>query len=337
MYNYLKRIQKTFQMHVPRHISILALCAIIGATLSCTVFLYNALAFFNFNALAYSHVPSDAQAASGDYGIMSASGDSNITPFSQKELAQSSEQKRYKVSIHVDDKVIESVSTGETVENILARSGILVEKPDEVSPSLETNIESDTDITVYRIKNYTEEVLEPIPFETIRRPSEKLSTGESVVAQRGVDGQQKEVVEIYSRDGKETLRYTLKTTVIKNPVPQIIEYGKGGTVNAAGKVYTFKRMLRVTASAYTTENKKWNHTASGTTARFGAIAVDPNIIPMGTKMLITSLDGKSWIYGVAVAEDTGGSIKGNKVDLFFDTRKECINFGVRKAKVYILD
>jgi len=71
-------------------------------------------------------------------------------------------------------------------------------------------------------------------------------------------------------------------------------------------------------------------------ARVGAIAVDPKVIPLGTKMYILS-SGGTWIYGVAVAEDTGGSIKGYKIDLFFDTYDECINFGVRSAAVYILE
>ena len=53
-------------------------------------------------------------------------------------------------------------------------------------------------------------------------------------------------------------------------------------------------------------------------------------------MYIVSSDG-TITYGVATAEDCGGSIKGNRVDLFFDTYSECINFGVRSCTVYILD
>ena len=74
---------------------------------------------------------------------------------------------------------------------------------------------------------------------------------------------------------------------------------------------------------------------SGTLARVGAIAVDPTVIPLGTKMYVVSNDGQ-YVYGYCVAEDIGGGIKGNKIDLYFDTYAECWDFGVRMCTVYIL-
>jgi len=96
------------------------------------------------------------------------------------------------------------------------------------------------------------------------------------------------------------------------------------------------KVLKVSATAYTTERQTHKKTATGTLARVGAIAVDPKVIPYGTKMYVVAADG-SWIYGNAVAEDCGGGIKGNKIDLFFDTYEECINFGVKNAVVYIVE
>jgi 3D (Asp-Asp-Asp) domain-containing protein len=96
------------------------------------------------------------------------------------------------------------------------------------------------------------------------------------------------------------------------------------------------KILTVSATAYTTERQENKVTATGTTARVGAIAVDPKIIPYGTRMYVLASDG-SWVYGYASAEDCGGGIKGNKIDLFFDTYDECIQFGVKDAVVYILD
>ncbi|MPM47835.1 hypothetical protein SDC9_94556 [bioreactor metagenome] len=143
-------------------------------------------------------------------------------------------------------------------------------------------------------------------------------------------------------------------------VPRIIEYGtgvarvkqsalsvsgdvlaavdaEGGTLTtASGKQLSYSKSLDVTATAYTTERQAWKITATGTTARVGAIAVDPKVIPYGTRMFIVSADG-SITYGLAVAEDCGGSIKGNKIDLFFNTYDECISFGRRACTVYILN
>ena len=77
-------------------------------------------------------------------------------------------------------------------------------------------------------------------------------------------------------------------------------------------------------------------TASGTTARPGTVAVDTRVIPLGTKLYVESLDATS-DYGFAIAEDTGGAIKGNRIDLFYPSNADAIRFGRRNVKVYILD
>jgi 3D (Asp-Asp-Asp) domain-containing protein len=114
----------------------------------------------------------------------------------------------------------------------------------------------------------------------------------------------------------------------------IIEDGVIITPN--GEVLTYTSSLVVKATAYNNQDpgcSKW--TATGTLCRVGAIAVDPRVIPYGTRMYIVSNDGR-YIYGVAVAEDCGGSIKGNRIDLYFDTVEECNRFGVRNCTVYFL-
>ncbi len=77
-------------------------------------------------------------------------------------------------------------------------------------------------------------------------------------------------------------------------------------------------------------------TKSGTYAKVGTVAVDPTVIPLGTKLYIEYADG-SGAYGYATAEDTGSAIKGYRVDLFFNTYQECIEFGRRRVVVYVLE
>lgn len=77
-------------------------------------------------------------------------------------------------------------------------------------------------------------------------------------------------------------------------------------------------------------------TKSGTKAKVGTVAVDPTVIPLGTKLYIEYADGTG-AYGYATAEDTGSAIKGYRVDLFFNTYQECIEFGRRRVVVYILE
>lgn len=105
-------------------------------------------------------------------------------------------------------------------------------------------------------------------------------------------------------------------------------------MTSSGESYTYVDVMTCSATAYTCEGYV-GHTYSGTLARVGAIAVDPTVIPLGTKMYVVSNDGQ-YAYGYCVAEDIGGGIKGNKIDLYFDTYAECWDFGVRMCTVYIL-
>ncbi len=109
----------------------------------------------------------------------------------------------------------------------------------------------------------------------------------------------------------------------------------GNTITTPqGEVLTFTKKLDCIATAYSC-NGEPGITYSGTQARVGAIAVDPSFIPLGTTLYIVTNDGQ-YIYGVAVAEDIGGAIKGNIIDLYFNTFDECWIFGVRDCSVYVL-
>lgn len=118
-----------------------------------------------------------------------------------------------------------------------------------------------------------------------------------------------------------------------------IEYpiiGENTITTASGEVLTYTHTMTVEATAYTkTDEGCDNWTATGTLARYGAIAVDPSVIPYGTRMYIVSWDG-SVVYGYATAEDCGGAINGNRVDLYYDTYEECIQFGRRDCTIYFL-
>ena len=100
-----------------------------------------------------------------------------------------------------------------------------------------------------------------------------------------------------------------------------------------GEVLTYDRVMTSLATAYCDKGL----TATGTQARVGAIAVDPEVIPYGTRMFIVSKDGE-YIYGLATAEDCGSKkhIYDTRIDLHFDTYAECRAFGARYCRVYFL-
>lgn len=93
----------------------------------------------------------------------------------------------------------------------------------------------------------------------------------------------------------------------------------------------YSRVVRVEATAYSSAQPGLSaYTATGTLCRYGVIATDPSFIPLGTKVYIPG-------YGYAVAEDTGGAIYGNRIDIAFDTVGECYEFGRQWVDLYIIE
>lgn len=100
------------------------------------------------------------------------------------------------------------------------------------------------------------------------------------------------------------------------------------------------KVIYCNASAYTAAaDECWPYadglTATGVKCQVGVVAVDPRVIPLKSKLYIEAVDG-SFVYGYCTAEDTGGAIKGNKIDLAMNTKSDCFQFGRRQVKVYIL-
>ena len=241
------------------------------------------------------------------------------------------------ITVTADGETTETYSyEGETVNDIIKRLGIAVANMDEILPDGEKIITDKMDIRVMRVTSEIVETIEGIEFEHISRPSQLINAGDSTIIQSGKTGTKSTISEVYKRDGVEIYRAVLEEKVTEVPVPEIAEYGTGGVVTTKdGRQLRFKRYIDVKATAYSTEGLSNKMTAIGTKARVGAIAVDKSVIPLGTRVYVASRDGKSWVYGTAVAEDTG--VKGKWVDLFFNTQKECRIFGVKNARVYILE
>lgn len=189
----------------------------------------------------------------------------------------------------------------------------------------------------------TESKKEEISYNTVKRLNSSLGAGETVTVREGEEGEKTVKYRIKYENGVEVARETLEETVTKNPVDKVVEYGNKSTEfssPANGDKLNYKYVLECNATAYdmsAEENGGYaGQTATGVPLEKGVIAVDPRVIPLGSRVYIEALDG-SWSYGYAVAADTGGAIKGNRVDLCYRTRSECIQFGRRKCRVYVLN
>ena len=99
----------------------------------------------------------------------------------------------------------------------------------------------------------------------------------------------------------------------------------------AGTAAAEGRALYVTATAYSAQDPGNSaYTASGTHVRHGVIAVDPSVIPLGSRVFIPG-------YGEAVAEDIGWGIQGYMIDVAFDTHEEALMFGRQNIEIYLLE
>lgn len=277
----------------------------------------------------------DAQAAlakSGfgteEYTILS------VVETSDDEFAVTIKEK-FDVSIVADGNTTVCHTGDNTVRNILRQAEIKLGEDDIVEPSLDTTVTEPGQIKVTRVTKQQKTQTQEIPFTTETRTTDELYVGDSRVAQEGVNGTEEITLEYTYHDGQQVSCTQVDTKTVTEPVTKIIENGsKQPTVQTSGgSSVTYSKVLTVEATAYSGGGK----TASGTSARVGAIAVDPRVIPLGSRLYITSADGTSWVYGYAVAEDTGGAIKGNRIDLYYNSEAQCNSFGRRTAKVYILN
>ena len=184
---------------------------------------------------------------------------------------------------------------------------------------------------------------EDIAYNTVKKLNSGLDAGTIVTIQEGETGRAVRTVKVKYVDGEEVSREITNEEVVKQPVDKVVEYGsKNATANspASTGALNYKYVIECSATAYDLspeENGGYGGmTATGVPLDKGVIAVDPRVIPLGSRVYVEALDG-SWSYGYAVAADTGGAIKGNRVDLCYRTRSECIQFGRRKCRVYVLN
>ncbi|GFN21730.1 ubiquitin-like domain-containing protein [Thermanaeromonas sp. C210] len=214
-----------------------------------------------------------------------------------------------------------------TVEAALARAGIALGPEDRVEPGRERIIGQGDTIRVVRVATKTETVEEELAYRVVRRPDPQLEKGITRLVQRGQKGIQRTEYRVTYEDGREVKRELVSQTVLKEPVAEVVAVGTLSKVSRGGRVFGFRRVLWATATAYTHTGRR---TATGTVPRVGTVAVDPSVIPLGSRLYIEG-------YGYGRAEDVGSSIKGDRIDVFLDSEEATRRWGVRRVKVYVLE
>lgn len=343
-----------FTEHLRRRIlAIPAKCYVILLTLCClSLTLFALFSTLNIVYVSDSHGASrmlitrveDPEELMDLSGIVAEEEDSVYFTAFNGNLASLSIQRAVPITVHADGEEHVTKLAGGTVTEALAACGIELGEHDYTEPSLHTVVSEDEPITVHRVEYQDTVTYESIPCETeyVYTSLFYRNKSRTMTVQQGREGTNEITHRLRIVDGEVESSQVVSVVMTEAPVNTIIKAYKAGApvsdlagpevVNGVPSSYTAVYTGR--ATGYSASRGRG---ASGLGLGYGTVAVNPNLIPYGTKLYITSTDGK-FVYGYAIATDTGGALLNGSclVDLFYETYSEALMNGVQQVNVYVV-
>lgn len=233
------------------------------------------------------------------------------------------------VSLTVGDKKIGNFQTTKTtVKEILAEKKIKLGPWDEMNVHPDDRVTDGLDIVIDKVEERVTKEVKKIDYKTEEKKDDELPKGEEKVEQKGKEGREVFLVTQLYKNGKPMMEngkpvISKKLVEKVDPVKEIVRIGTNETV-AVDDGMPSGTPVKFESTCYNLQGT----TASGVPAGKGKVAVDPNVIPLGTKLWIEG-------YGDAVAADTGGAIKGKIIDVWLPTDADCEKWGRRTVNVII--
>ena len=230
-------------------------------------------------------------------------------------------------------------TTADTVEALLKEQQLELSDLDRVEPGIDKTVTADMAVDVIRVEEVTDVVEEEVAFSTVRKNDSSLTKGKEQVVASGSNGLVEKRYTVVLENGKEVSRELVSEDVKKEAAQRVVAVGtkaiqqapsRGTSSAVAGKTITME------ATAYnwdcaTCDGRGLTSTGYNLKANpDGVIAVDPRVIPLGTKVYVEG-------YGYAVARDTGGAIKGNRIDVHMRSISAARQFGRQSVKVTIIE
>lgn len=264
------------------------------------------------------------------------------------------------VTLTADGETRNCTTTANTVEEFLLQMDITLGEDDIVTPPISESIFEGMSVVVQRVEFREETTTEVVDYGFITEETDELANGTSKIKQYGIEGERTLVTKSRYVDGELSESVVVSDEVTKEPVDQIkligtgkapsyqqnsssgsssggasVDNAAGSFTDANGNTVYYKKKLTGSSTAYYAAEGAI--TATGVPVYVGGVAVNPNVIPYGSKLYIVSSDGKK-VYGYATAVDTGGALMSGSVlvDVFYPTYNECINWGRRNVTVYVL-
>lgn len=264
--------------------------------------------------------------------------------------------KKEKIVLKVDGKEIILNSYCGTVEELLNENNIHYDDNDIIYPSIDSKLKDNMSIKITSVQRITVSEHSRIPYKTITKKDNSLPKGTNKTVKKGKEGRKTIVYEEVYHGDKLVSRIADKEIIREKPVNEVITQGMGTSyasktidisqessntkespntnsgIKSSNTNYSVRsnntkgNKMTVSATAYSSGTI----TSTGTRPRWGTIAVDPRIIPYGAKVYIPKFNM------TFVAEDCGGGIKGNRIDIFMNSSSACYNWGVRSIDIYIV-
>ena len=227
----------------------------------------------------------------------------------------------------------ETVTVGELLDSL----GIVFDDDDLLSRPIDTVVEENMTVTLDEVTFTTTTEDSVLAYAVVEKQVDTIKKGTSQIVRKGENGLARKTFRNRLVNGEIESSELLSEVTVTQPVSEIKQIGVGGVYTAAdGKSYNYSHYIDVTATAYgKNDGSSGDWTYSGTRATRGVIAVDPKVIPLRSKVYVVGDYGD---YGVNSADDIGGGIKGNRIDICMDcSLEEMLRFGRRQMRVYILE
>ncbi len=254
------------------------------------------------------------------------------------DLLHAGTYKEIQFTVHVDGKSYPILTNQSTVSEALKENGLELGALDHLTGAeATTKPENGMEITLVRVTKEQVKETQVLWAQTKYVLDKSLQVGEYVTRNSGKNGSVVRTYEVVYENGV-AISKTLVSTVRTEAVDQLIAYNEVYSFsNSRGQQITYSNAINGVATAYIPDGK-WGYTTyTGNRARVGVIAVDPKVIPLGTKVYVKTNNSSFGDYGYAIAWDTGSAIKGNKIDLFMESYDLSMQWGIRDVTIYILE
>jgi resuscitation-promoting factor RpfB len=243
------------------------------------------------------------------------------------------------LTIEADGRHLHTRTHSKTAADALAEAGIALEGQDYSVPVPSASLKPDITIRVVRVAETFRIEQEPVPFEIQWMPDPEMEIDNQDLKQAGENGVLQKRIRVRYEDGLEVSRRLEDSGIIRPPKTKVITYGTKiviRTMETPDGPVEYWRKLRMLATSYSASTagtpktaKYYGRTALGWVMRFGIVAVDPRVVKLGSRVYVFG-------YGVGDAGDTGGAIKGKRIDLGYDDDDPRVWTWHRWTDVYLL-